>query len=125
MKRPVHASLNYGYDNLGRKIAVTSGSTQLASWQWDAATGGKGQISQTISRDTGGNAYTTKIGKYDGRGRPTETTLTLPSNVTGLAGSYTTTVAYNAADAVTSVSHPAAGGLPAENRHHHPRPSGI
>ncbi|MFE5030159.1 polymorphic toxin-type HINT domain-containing protein [Streptomyces sp. NPDC056656] len=106
--------VNYGYDNLGRKTGVTSGSTQLASWQWDGVTGGKGQITQSISRDASGNTYTTKIGKFDSRGRPTESTVTIPANVTGLAGSYTTTVAYNAADAVTSVSHPAAGGLPAE-----------
>lgn len=106
--------VNYGYDNLGRKIGVTSGSTQLASWQWDGVTNGTGQITQSISRDANGNTYTTKIGKFDSRGRPTESTVTIPANVIGLAGSYTTTVAYNAADAVTSVSHPAAGGLPAE-----------
>ncbi|MFF2506029.1 polymorphic toxin-type HINT domain-containing protein [Streptomyces sp. NPDC058067] len=106
--------VNYGYDNLGRKTGVTSGSTQLASWQWDGVTGGKGHVTQSISRDASGNTYTTKIGKFDSRGRPTESTVTIPANVTGLAGSYTTTVAYNAADAVTSVTHPAAGGLPAE-----------
>ncbi|MFD0034089.1 RHS repeat-associated core domain-containing protein [Streptomyces sp. NPDC127172] len=106
--------VNYGYDNLGRKTGVTSGSTQLASWQWDGVTNGTGQITQSISRDASGNTYTTKIGKFDSRGRPTESTVTIPANVTGLAGSYTTTVAYNAADAVTSVSHPAAGGLAAE-----------
>ncbi|MGW1950935.1 RHS repeat-associated core domain-containing protein, partial [Streptomyces sp. NPDC001940] len=83
-------------------------------WQWDGVTGGKGQITQSTSRDASGNTYTTKTGKFDKRGRPTETTVTIPANVTGLAGSYTTTVAYNAADAVTTVSHPAAGGLPAE-----------
>ncbi len=108
--------LDYGYDALGRKTAVRSGDTELAAWTWDGLniTGGKGQITSTTSRDTNGNTYTTKTGEFDVRGRPLKTTVTIPDTVKGLAGSYTTGFTYDAADHVTSVAYPAAGGLPAE-----------
>ncbi|MFI6939411.1 RHS repeat domain-containing protein [Streptomyces sp. NPDC050418] len=107
--------LTYGYDNLGRKTSVGSGADQLASWLWDGAVpGGKGQITSTISRDADGNQYTTKTDEFDKRGRPLKSTVTIPANVNGLAGSYTTTLGYDAADHVTSVSYPAAGGLASE-----------
>ncbi|MFF6999185.1 hypothetical protein ACFY93_30135 [Streptomyces sp. NPDC008313] len=41
-------------------------------------------------------------------------TVTLPASVDGLAGSYTTSVTYDAADHVTSTAYPKAGGLDAE-----------
>ncbi|MFF3312837.1 polymorphic toxin-type HINT domain-containing protein [Streptomyces sp. NPDC002952] len=108
--------LNYNYDYLGRKVSLSSGSDQLASWTWDdpAVEGGEGHVTSTTSRDAEGNTYTTKIGKFDERGRPLSTTTTIPSNVTGLAGAYTTTFGYDAADHITTVSYPKAGGLDAE-----------
>ncbi|WP_369243643.1 RHS repeat-associated core domain-containing protein [Streptomyces sp. R41] len=108
--------LTYGYDSLGRKTSVTSGADELAAWVWDGQStpGGKGQITSAISRDTSGNTYTTKVNSFDDRGRPESTTVTIPANVTGLAGDYTTGFTYDAADHVTSVNYPAAGGLAQE-----------
>ncbi|BAC67909.1 RHS repeat-associated core domain-containing protein [Streptomyces avermitilis] len=112
----VQTVLTYGYDNLSRATSVRSGADELAAWVWDdpAATGGKGQITSAVSRDASGNTYTTKTGKFDERGRPLNTTVTLPTTVNGLAGDYTTSVTYDAADHITSVSYPAAGKLAAE-----------
>ncbi|MEU1407035.1 RHS repeat-associated core domain-containing protein [Streptomyces sp. NPDC005728] len=112
--------LTYSYDNLGRKTAVSDGSTELASWTWDGSIGlnqvpgGLGQIVASTSRDADGNLYTTKVNSFDGRGRPQSTTTTIPAAVSALAGSYTTGLHYDAADHVTSIDYPAAGGLPAE-----------
>ncbi|MEW1568846.1 RHS repeat-associated core domain-containing protein [Streptomyces sp. NPDC093509] len=108
--------LSYGYDSVGRKTAVRSGADELATWTWDGQNvpGGKGRITSTTSRDSSGNTYTTKANSFDGRGRPESTTVTVPSNVTGLAGDYATSYSYDAADHVTSVNYPAAGGLPQE-----------
>ncbi|WP_406362754.1 RHS repeat-associated core domain-containing protein [Streptomyces sp. NBC_01579] len=108
--------LTYGYDNLGRQTSVVSGADQLAAWTWDdpQVPDSKGHITQSVSRDGDGNTYTVKSGGFDKRGRPTTSTVTLPSNVNGLADSYTTTVGYDAADHITSTTYPPAGGLSAE-----------
>ncbi|MEU8868284.1 polymorphic toxin-type HINT domain-containing protein, partial [Streptomyces umbrinus] len=108
--------LSYGYDNLGRKTAVSSGSDELAAWTWDGLNvpNGKGQITSATSRDATGNVYTTQTGSFDARGRALSSTVTLPAGVSGLAGNYTTSLTYDAADHVTKVSYPAAGGLAAE-----------
>ncbi|MET8831730.1 polymorphic toxin-type HINT domain-containing protein [Streptomyces sp. NPDC004610] len=107
--------LDYTYDALGRKTSVTSGGTVLSSWQWDGAVpNGKGRITQNLSRSAAGNSYITRVNEFDGRGRPLSTTVSLPAAVAPLNGDYTTTLAYDAADHITSVTHPAAGGLPAE-----------
>lgn len=100
--------LTYGYDNLGRQTSVVSGADQLAAWTWDdpQVPSSKGHITQSVSRDSDGNTYTVKSGGFDKRGRPTTSTVTLPSNVNGLAGSYTTTVGYDAADHITSTTYP-------------------
>ncbi|MET9904747.1 RHS repeat-associated core domain-containing protein [Streptomyces sp. NPDC006446] len=107
--------LTYAYDNLGRKTSVRSGADELAVWSWDGPVpGGKGQITSSLSRDASGNIYSTKVDSFDGRGRPESTTVTIPASVTGLAGDYTTEFTYDAADHVTSVKYPAAGGLDEE-----------
>ncbi|OIJ62529.1 hypothetical protein WN71_039075 [Streptomyces mangrovisoli] len=107
-------TLTYGHDTLGRKTSVSRGTTTLATWQWDGVSGGKGQITSSTSTDTAGNTYTVKTGAFDSRNRPLNTTVTIPAAVTGLAGDYTTSYTYDAADHVTSVSYPAKGGLAAE-----------
>ncbi len=93
---PATTVLDYGYDNLGRKMSVRNGSTELAAWTWGSAgvTNGKGQITSTTSRDTAGNTYTTNVAFFDTRGRALSSTVTIPSVVTGLAGSYTTSLAH-------------------------------
>ncbi|MER6162389.1 polymorphic toxin-type HINT domain-containing protein [Streptomyces sp. NPDC001868] len=108
--------LNHGYDNLGRKTSIVSGADELAAWTWDglSVTNGKGQITSTTSRDTAGNTYTTKTGSFDTRGRALSSTVTIPAAVSGLAGTYTTSFAYDAAGHLTKVTYPAAGGLAAE-----------
>ncbi|MEU5098829.1 RHS repeat-associated core domain-containing protein [Streptomyces sp. NPDC020996] len=108
--------LDYSYDNLGRKTAVTSDTAVLASWVWDGLTvpGGKGQITAATSQDTSGNTYTVKTNAFDGRGRPLSTTISIPAGVTGLAGDYTASSTYDAADHLTSVTYPKAGGLDEE-----------
>ncbi|MFC8349548.1 RHS repeat-associated core domain-containing protein [Streptomyces sp. NPDC057280] len=106
--------LTYGYDNLGRKISLTSGGNVVASWGWDGVTGGKGQITATASRDISGKSFTTKTNSFDDRGRPLSTTVTIPVAVTGLGGDYTTSYTYDAADHITSITYPKAGGLDAE-----------
>ncbi|MFG2960811.1 RHS repeat-associated core domain-containing protein [Streptomyces sp. NPDC048291] len=109
-------TLTYGYDTLGRQTSVSQGTTTLASWQWDGlgVSGGKGQITSATSTDANGNTYTVKTGAFDSRGRPLSTTVTLPAAVNGLAGDYTTSYHYDAADHITAVDYPAAGGLAAE-----------
>ncbi|MGW2061829.1 RHS repeat-associated core domain-containing protein [Streptomyces sp. NPDC001937] len=108
--------LNYSYDLLGRRLSVSSGADELAAWTWDnpAVTGGKGQITSTTSHDANGNTYTTKVDSFDARGRPTKTSTTLPAAVNGLAGTYPTSLTYDAADHVTSVTYPPAGKLAQE-----------
>ncbi|MCX4911992.1 RHS repeat-associated core domain-containing protein [Streptomyces sp. NBC_00687] len=110
-RNDIATTLTYGYDALGRQTSVKNGTTELAAWTWDdpAVTGSKGQITASVGRDANGNAYTTKIGKFDARGRALNTTTTLPSTVNGLAGSYTTAVTYDAADHIATVTYPAAG----------------
>lgn len=108
--------LTHGYDDLGRKTSVVSGSDTLATWYWDGVNvpNGIGRVVSTTSRDTAGNTYTTKVGAFDARGRATETSVTIPSGITGLAGTYTTKLGYDAADHVTKVTYPPAGGLAEE-----------
>ncbi|MFF1837975.1 polymorphic toxin-type HINT domain-containing protein [Streptomyces sp. NPDC058231] len=108
--------VTYSYDNIGRKTSVSSGSNELAAWTWDDPTvpNGLGKVTTTTSRDTDGNAYTSKINSFDTRGRPLSTTTTIPANVNGLAGSYTTTQTYDAADHIITATYPKAGGLDAE-----------
>ncbi|WP_268248797.1 polymorphic toxin-type HINT domain-containing protein [Streptomyces brasiliensis] len=108
--------LSYAYDALGRKTSVSSGTTELAAWTWDGLNvpGGKGQVTSTTSHDSDGNTYTVRTGAFDSRGRPLNTTVSIPANVNGLAGDYTTQYTYDAADDITSVTYPQAGGLAAE-----------
>ncbi|WP_369275786.1 polymorphic toxin-type HINT domain-containing protein [Streptomyces sp. R11] len=108
--------LTYAYDNLGRKTSVTSGTNTPATWTWDGlgVPGGKGRITATTSTDTDGTTYTVKTGAFDDRGRPLRSTVSIPASVNGLASDYTTSFTYDAADHLTTVSYPAAGGLDAE-----------
>ncbi|MEU2065193.1 RHS repeat-associated core domain-containing protein [Streptomyces sp. NPDC013455] len=108
--------LTYSYDALGRETSVSRGSTELARWTWDGmgVTGGKGKITATTSHDPDGNTYTVSAGGFDSRGRPLNTTVSIPTNVNGLSGDYTTKYAYDSADHITAVTYPKAGGLDEE-----------
>jgi RHS repeat-associated protein len=110
-------TLAYTYDELDRKTGLYAGSTsgaKLAEWTYDTATGGKGRPAAS-TRFSGGNAYTDAVTAYDGRGRETARTVTIPAAEGALAGSYTTMTAYNEADQVATAVQPAGGGLAAEN----------
>ncbi|MCW3819710.1 hypothetical protein ONA91_35265 [Micromonospora sp. DR5-3] len=106
-------TLTIGYDDLGRRTSLAEGATRLAQWTYDTATLGKGLLA-SATRYAGANAYTSAVTGYDVRGRRLGTTVTIPAAETGLAGSYTTSYAYNEADQVTRLVTPAAGGVTAE-----------
>ena len=103
------------YDVLSRPTARRAGSatgTLLATWTYDAA-GEKGLLDRSTRVTPQGN-WVADVTGYDTRGRPTGSTVTVPSGVPGLSGSYTVSLGYDAADRVISTGFPAAGGLPAE-----------
>ncbi|MBO4274626.1 RHS repeat-associated core domain-containing protein, partial [Microbispora triticiradicis] len=107
--------VSYSYDELGRKTAVWSGDaetgTKLAEWVYDTIA--KGELT-SATRYAGGNAYKDTTTGYDRMGRPTGSTLTIPSSEGLLAGTYTFATAYTLTGQVATYTMPAAGGLPEE-----------
>jgi RHS repeat-associated protein len=121
------------YDVLGRKTAeynttgntAPSGANQLAGWTFDTLTDAGGNVLYTsngdltsttryVSTGTGAGAYTSTIDGYDTAGRPTGSTVTIPSSQGALAGSYSTTTSYKVDGSISSVAEPALGDVPAE-----------
>ena len=102
------------YDILGRRTEVKSGATQLARWSYDTATKGIGL--PTSSTRVGNGDYTVATTGYDGRGRPTGRSVTLPVADVGAGNpvTYAFGYGYDRADHLTTLSHPPAGGLSAE-----------
>ncbi|MBT2472814.1 hypothetical protein J7E97_34440 [Streptomyces sp. ISL-66] len=112
------------YDELGRPTSLRKNAltgTKLADWTYDTATGGKG-LPATTTRYDGTAAYTSAVTGYDTGGRPTGTTVTVPT-VAGeekLAGTYTvsgTTTPVSGLPATTAYSTTntnATTALPAE-----------
>ncbi|XVQ82666.1 DNRLRE domain-containing protein [Microbispora siamensis] len=110
--------VSYSYDDIGRRTALWSGEektgTKLAEWVYDTVTtNGKGQLT-SATRYAGGNAYVDTVTGYDEMGRPTGSTLTIPSSEGLLAGIYTFATTYTTTGQVATYTMPAAGGLPAE-----------
>ncbi|MFJ3249073.1 RHS repeat-associated core domain-containing protein [Streptomyces sp. NPDC086782] len=110
-------ALWYGYDNLGRQTELREGSgtgKRRASWTYDTATDGKGQLAES-TRYVDGAAYTTKVVAYDPLYRPEGTSITIPDvdAEKGLAGTYLSTAVYNVFGAVQSIGYPKAGSLTA------------
>ena len=110
------------YDELNRPTERHQDSDTgplLARWQYDRAPDGSA-LPYAIGRATAttgytdGQAYTSAVSGYDARGRALAKTVTIPAAEKALAGSYTFTYGYDAADHPVSVQHPAVGGLPAE-----------
>lgn len=114
--------LVYEYDALGRKTAVyddaIAPANKRASWAYDAMWTGltvRGRLASSTRYDDDGNAYTIKIGGYSQRYAPSDITYSIPTALTGLAGDYTYTYGYNAADgSPTNFKYPQAGNLAQE-----------
>ncbi|MET8161227.1 DNRLRE domain-containing protein [Sphaerisporangium sp. NPDC005289] len=107
--------VSYSYDDLGRKTALWSGDVntgrKLAGWVYDTLA--KGELT-SATRYTGSGDYVDAVTGYDAMGRPTGSTLTIPSSEELLAGTYTFGTTYTLSGAVATYTMPAAGGLPAE-----------
>ncbi|MFD9565400.1 polymorphic toxin-type HINT domain-containing protein [Streptomyces sp. NPDC059994] len=114
-------TISLGYDVLGRKTAAYAGADssapKLATWTFDDPNVANSIGRQTASThyDTSGNAYTSAVTGYNVHGKPTGSTITIPSNVTGLAGTYAYSYGYTPNLGLPlSTSYPAAGTVPAE-----------
>ncbi|MEV0776889.1 polymorphic toxin-type HINT domain-containing protein [Streptomyces sp. NPDC050428] len=107
-------TLHTDYDDLGRQTALKKGTTTLATWSYDTASRGKGQVAKT-TRHVGANAYETAVTSYDAFYQPILTQMTIPANEGALAGTYKWTTGYNPISGqVARTEQPAMGGLPAE-----------
>ncbi len=110
--------LYYGYDDNGRKTATRLNAPDgplLSEWKYDTLAAGRATSStRYVTKDGKTEAYTTAITGYDGSGRATGTTITLPASEGKLAGSYTIGQTYTDDGKVATRSLPAAGGIAAE-----------
>ncbi|MGY0460556.1 RHS repeat-associated core domain-containing protein [Kitasatospora sp. cg17-2] len=112
-------TLAYTYDLLGRKTGSYNGSVtpsnQLASWSYDTLAKGLPTSSTRYVGGAEGAAYAKAVTGYDTAYRATGSSVTVPEAEGPLAGTYTTTNTFSRVNgALSSVSIPAAGGLPAE-----------
>ncbi|GAA0318118.1 type IV secretion protein Rhs [Actinoallomurus spadix] len=115
--------LYFDYDLLGRQTAEHADSAdgpKLAEWIYDkmGSTNVFGQAVSSIRYADGDpdKAYRTDVTGYDAAYRPTGTRVTIP-NADGngaLAGTYETSMTYNADGSMATMTLPAAGGLPKE-----------
>ncbi|WP_345003507.1 RHS repeat-associated core domain-containing protein [Dactylosporangium siamense] len=106
------------YDELGRKTGLYDGvgttGFKRASWAYDTVA--KGQLTSS-TRYVGTDAFTSTVTGYDNGYRPLGLTTVIPSSLSMPwlpNGSYTTSMTYNVDGSVATLTHPAAGGLPAE-----------
>jgi len=109
-------TLNYTYDLLGRKLTATDNSTgfEFASWLWDTVQAGQLTSSTRYVPGVSGG-YTVATSGYTSLGKPTDTTITLPSSEAPLPTSYTTKYSYSVNDqALTSQTDPRIAGLAGE-----------
>ncbi|MFD7959325.1 RHS repeat domain-containing protein [Streptomyces zaomyceticus] len=107
-----NVTLTTVYDKLGRKTEVKKDSATLAKWTYDTLA--KGQLTSSTRYD-GTVAYTMANGGFDDRYQPTSTSLTVPTAVSGLEGTYTWSYGYSAeTGALQWTLNPAVGNIPAE-----------
>lgn len=115
-------TLTTAYDTLDRTTAQYEGTASgklLNSWTYDSLA--KGSLTSASSYEgsqpgTPGSAYTSTVTGYDAAGRPTGSTLTLPTDAPAFAGlSYKVALYYNQDGTLATQSNPKAGDLPAEN----------
>ncbi|MFJ8764685.1 polymorphic toxin-type HINT domain-containing protein [Streptomyces clavifer] len=106
-------TLHTDYDEIGRPVALKSGATTLATWEYDNATRGKG-LPSTATRHIGNQAYQSGITAYNTSGQPVDTQVIIPSGEGKLAGTYTWSTDYNDTGQVLEVLQPPVGDLPEE-----------
>ncbi|MGW7612945.1 polymorphic toxin-type HINT domain-containing protein [Streptomyces sp. NPDC054766] len=95
-----HIELDYTYDLLGRKLTATDRSKsnfQFASWLYDTKRIGLPTSSTRYVQGTTGG-YTVAVDGYTVLGKPTSTTITLPTSETPLPSTYTTKYTYTTRD---------------------------
>ncbi|WP_019853909.1 polymorphic toxin-type HINT domain-containing protein [Actinopolyspora mortivallis] len=112
--------LVYTYDELGRKTATHSGSSdgpKLAEWKYDTALQGTGELA-VATRWIDGNAYQRKFAGYDSLRNPLKTETVIPESEGKLAGSYTSYFQYAPDGSRDSRTYSAIGGLAAETVSH-------
>jgi RHS repeat-associated protein len=114
-------TISLDYDALGRKTVEYDGpdtsAPKLASWTYDdpAVPNSIGRQTASTHYDADHSAFTTAVTGYNIHGSPTGSATTIPSSVTGLAGTYTYAFSYTPTLGLPlSTSYPAAGSLPAE-----------
>lgn len=112
-------TLSRVYDQLGRPFQrwhgqVGSGEL-LVEWTYDTMPGGIG-LPATASAYVDGHELRTTVSGYDGAGRPTRTTTTVPSipGLEQLAGSFWTIQQFNIDGTLAIEALPQVGGLPRE-----------
>ncbi len=109
------AVISYVVDPLGRRTSMWQGAagtgTQLAAWTFDTLKLGRLTSS---TRFAGGQSYVVATTGYDGAGRPSGTSVTIPGTEAGLGGTYTFAMSYNPDGSAATTTSPGLGGLPAE-----------
>ncbi|MFD5904695.1 polymorphic toxin-type HINT domain-containing protein [Streptomyces microflavus] len=108
-------TLTTTYDELGRPTELLQGTTKRADWEYDKASKGLGQLYST-SRYEGSARYMSTVVGYNAFYKPTISRVTIPAAEGALAGTYEWTDIYNPNTGhLMESSHPAMGGLPAED----------
>ncbi|MGW0120201.1 polymorphic toxin-type HINT domain-containing protein [Streptomyces sp. NPDC003327] len=106
-------TLRNTYDRLGRRTALSKGTTKLAEWTFDTVALG---LPASSTRYANGNAYTSAVTAYDEMNRAAGTSVTIPeAEGAALAGTYEWFHYYdqNTGQPVAT-EHPAIGDLPGE-----------
>ncbi|MEV4754545.1 RHS repeat-associated core domain-containing protein [Micromonospora sp. NPDC049559] len=96
-------TVEYKYDDLGRKYETRSDGVTAATWTYDTLA--KGQLTRT-TRYVGTTAYVNEVIGYNGLYQPTGQQTIIPATKGKLAGTYTTTTQYLSDGSVGSVGLP-------------------
>lgn len=111
-------TLTTTYDALGRKTGQFKGQTKLVAWTYDTLPNGKG-LPVASTRYVDGNAYSSEVTGYQqGTGRVLGSKVTIPGSEGTLAGTYVTSLTYDAFGRLSTTALPSAPGLPNETLTH-------
>ncbi|MFG3705945.1 RHS repeat-associated core domain-containing protein [Micromonospora sp. NPDC047670] len=107
-------TLTSTYDALGRKTGHFKGQTKLAEWTYDTLPNGKG-LPVASKRYVDGNVYSSEVTGYQqGTGLSSGSKVTIPASEGSLAGTYLTSLTYDAFGRIITTGLPSAPGLPNE-----------